>query len=178
MYKLKKQYRLPGFNYASNDAYFVTIICADRTRFFGNIINQDIQYSPMGEIALKQIKMAMEMKKNIEITEYVVMLNHVHLIVILKNQEISKVPESSHLPLGEGFVRSGRIHPLQKGSLGSFVNSYKGHVTRSCKAQNFIDFGWQNRFHDRIIRDEKEYQRIATYINENIQNWNDDSENK
>jgi putative transposase len=178
MYKQKKQYRLPGFNYASNDAYFVTIVCANRTHYFGTIKDQKIHYSEMGKIAIDQIKMAIEMKKNISIPEYVVMPNHVHIIVVLKNEEVSTVPISSPLPLGNGYVRSGRIHPLQKGSLGSFVNSYKGHVTRSCKAQKFIDFGWQSRFHDRVIRDEKEYNNIATYINENVFNWDEDDNNQ
>ena len=32
-------------------------------------------------------------------------------------------------------------------------------------------FGWQTRFHDHIIRDDEEYQRIANYIENNPTNW-------
>ena len=32
-YKLEKQYRLPGYDYASDGAYFVTICTKDRKEF-------------------------------------------------------------------------------------------------------------------------------------------------
>ncbi len=32
-------------------------------------------------------------------------------------------------------------------------------------------FGWQTRFHDHIIRNHQEYQRIANYIDNNPANW-------
>ncbi|MEY2923536.1 MAG: hypothetical protein RLZZ337_76 [Bacteroidota bacterium] len=178
MHKLKKQYRLPGFNYASNNAYFITIVCANRDCFFGNIANAEMEYSAIGKIALNHINRSKELKKNIEISEFVVMPNHLHFIVILKNEQISEPSAPSALPFGDGFVRRGHIGPQQKGALGTFVNSYKGHVTRGCKKLGFMDFGWQSKYHDRIIRNEAEYDRIATYINENIANWNEDSENE
>gem|GEM_PF-3978897 len=34
-FKKIKQYRLLGYNYASNDSYFVTIMCANRDCFLG-----------------------------------------------------------------------------------------------------------------------------------------------
>ena len=178
MYKLKKQYLLPNFNYASNAAYFITIVCSNRNSFFGNIVDTEIHYSDVGKIALNHIKRAQKLKKNISIPEYVIMPNHVHMIVLLQNKEISVKSPPSVLPLGEGFVRRGHIGPQQKGALGTFVNSYKSRVTRDSKEQGFMDFGWQSKYHDRIIRDKKEYDRIAQYINENISKWNEDLNNK
>lgn len=178
MHKLKKQYRLPGFNYASNKAYFVTIVCANRTSFFGEIKDGEMRLSEMGEYAKNEIQMALKFKENILIPEYILMPNHIHLIVVLQNEIIEDVPPSSDLPFGDGFIRRGHISPLQKGSLNAFVNSLKGRVTRKCKENGCIDFGWQTRFHDRIIRDEREYHNIAEYIQNNVINWNEDSENK
>ncbi len=37
-----------------------------------------------------------------------------------------------------------------------------------------IVFGWQTRFYDHIIRDYDEYRRIADYIHNNPDNWEND----
>ena len=178
MHQKRKQYRLPGFNYATNTAYFVTIVCGNRDSFFGNIESDKMIYSRMGDIALDELLMAKKHKKNIEIPEFVIMPNHVHLVAILKNEVVTEIPKGSTLPLGDGFVRSGRIGPLQKGSLGAFVNRYKGRVTRKCREEGFVDFGWQQKYNDRIIRDSNEYDLIARYINNNVANWETDSKRK
>ena len=178
MYKLKKQYRLPNFNYASNKAYFITIVCADRTHFFGHIENNKMHLSAIGEIALNHINRAITLKKNVSIPEFVLMPNHVHMIVVLQNEVISEKSAPSILPLGNGYERKGHIGPQQVGALGTFVNSFKSRVTRDCREQHLMDFGWQAKYHDRIIRNEKEYNRIALYINENVANWDEDDNNR
>ena len=35
-------------------------------------------------------------------------------------------------------------------------------------------FGWQSRFYDRIIRNRKEANNIATYIENNVARWDSD----
>jgi putative transposase len=77
----KRQYRLPGFNYASNDAYFVTINTTDRVHFFGEIKEGKMLLSEMGEVVVNELEMASIHKKNILISDYVVMPDHVHIIV-------------------------------------------------------------------------------------------------
>ena len=39
---------------------------------------------------------------------------------------------------------------------------------------NNIDFEWQPRFNDHIIRDNTSFDRIQNYINSNIKNWKND----
>jgi hypothetical protein len=41
--------------------------------------------------------------------------------------------------------------------------------------QNNIPFAWQARYHDHVIRDAAEHQRIQQYILTNPQNWEKDS---
>jgi len=177
-YKKIKQYRLQGYNYASNACYFVTIVCSNRDCFLGNIVNQEIEYSEIGNIALHQLESANLLKKNLVIPNYVIMPNHIHLIVELQNEEVSQKAPPSILPLGDGFERRGHISPLQKGSLGAFINHFKGRVTRKAKEIGYVDFGWQSRYNDRVIRNVKEYKAISEYIDENIFNWDKDSERK
>jgi putative transposase len=50
------------------------------------------------------------------------------------------------------------------------VGSYKSAVTKCCN-ENKLLFGWQSRFHDHIIRDNDEFDRIKNYIIRNQVNW-------
>lgn len=90
--------------------------------------------------------------KNIELGEYVVMPNHVHGILVLNGNTISKPGQNT---------------------LSSIIGSYKSAVTRHAHRLGY-EFAWQARFHDHIIRNEGEYQRIAEYIKANPAKWNED----
>ncbi len=164
---------MPGFNYASNNAYFITIVTSGREHFFGKIADAEMIYSEIGQIALNEIVMAKEHKANVLIPDFVVMPNHVHLVVGLQNDVIHEKPAA----IDKSILIPGEIHSLQKGSLPAFVNRYKGRVKRAAKEKGFVDFAWQAKFHDRIIRDKSEYVRISEYIANNVANWGDDSEN-
>jgi len=181
MYKQKKQYRLFGYDYSASGFYFVTVLTKNRLPYFGSIENNEMNYLPIGKCAMENIQKFCEDKSAdnpyhrnpyyvkgseylISIDNWVIMPNHIHLIVeILKqdNQEMS-------------FAQG--LQPLQMGSLGSFMNHFKGKVKRFAN-ENQIEFEWQARFHDRIIRDDREYTSISQYIDMNIQNWKTDIEN-
>ncbi|WP_332367607.1 hypothetical protein [Spirosoma telluris] len=53
------------------------------------------------------------------------------------------------------------------------IGSYKSAVTKHTHRLGF-DFGWQARFHDHIIRNDTEYQRINDYIEQNPERWDAD----
>ena len=58
-------------------------------------------------------------------------------------------------------------------SIATIIRSYKSAVTKHAnrlKLQN----GWQTRFHDHIICNETEYQRITDYIINNPAKWQED----
>ena len=71
---------------------------------------------------------------------------------------------------------TGINNPMLHDNISRILNWYKGRVTFESRKIN-QDFGWQSRFHDHIIRNEEEYQRIKNYIINNPKNWNDDSLN-
>jgi putative transposase len=41
--------------------------------------------------------------------------------------------------------------------------------------QNGIPFEWQARYHDHVIRDAGEHERIRNYILHNVEKWTDDT---
>ena len=61
----------------------------------------------------------------------------------------------------------------QSRNLGSIIRGYKIGVTKYAR-NNKLDFAWQPRFHDRIIRDQTAYNNIVTYIMNNPRNWASD----
>ena len=176
MYKKKKQYRLYNFDYSRDGYYFITIVTKGREHFFGKIIDQEMIYSAIGEYARNNI-LKLYVDESLEnpyqnnpyfikgystligITEWSILPDHIHLIVEIINKEEKE------------YSAITSIAPLSKGSLSSFANHFKGNIKNWCNENNFKDFNWQSRFHDRVIRNKAEYEKIAGYIQNNVLNW-------
>jgi len=73
-------------------------------------------------------------------------------------------------------VQKNKFGP-QSQNLASIVRGYKIGVTKLSKSA-FLDFRWQARFHEHIIRNEAEYHRIQYYIATNPMNWKNDTFSK
>ncbi len=84
-FKERKSPRMRGWDYGSEAAYFITICTRDRENFLGKIKNGIMQVSPAGAIAHVLWHEIKNHAKNVELGEFVVMPNHVHGILILKN---------------------------------------------------------------------------------------------
>ena len=56
------------------------------------------------------------------------------------------------------------------------IRGFKG-VVKKYATINDIDFAWQSRFHDHIIRNEQELNRIRFYIKINVEKWDIDRNN-
>lgn len=74
------------------------------------------------------------------------------------------------LPISES---QKRFRNPGKNTVSSIIGGYKSAVSKHANRLGF-DFAWQSRFHDHIIRNDDEYQRINDYIENNPQKWNDD----
>ena len=66
-----------------------------------------------------------------------------------------------------------RFRNQGKNTVSSIIGGYKSVVTRNAHLLN-PSFDWQYRFHDHIIRNDQEYQRINDYIENNPQKWYED----
>ena len=69
-------------------------------------------------------------------------------------------------------TNTNKFGPQSK-NLGSIIRGFKSSVTTQAKKLN-IEFGWQERFHDHIIRNHDELIRISNYIVSNVANWKQD----
>jgi len=171
-YKIEKQYRLPDYDYSKPAIYFITINSWDKNHFFGKIGNQEMFLSDIGNFVERNLATIAEKVKHLVIEESAIMPDHIHLLVRILNisplaeLQIDNAEQAQH---DDGSATT--IRPLQKKSIPSFVNHFKGKVKRWCNEHGHEDFEWGNRYHDMIIRDERHYHNVIMYIRNNVRNW-------
>jgi REP element-mobilizing transposase RayT len=76
-----KTTRLQGWDYGNPGYYFVTITTKNRERFFGEIKNDDVLLSEMGEMTKNLWMKIPEQFDGVELDEYIIMPDHVHGII-------------------------------------------------------------------------------------------------
>lgn len=126
----------------------------------------------------------------VELGDFVIMPNHIHGILILNkpfrydnnNADANhfKDVQTGHAlfqqpsqPPTPKTIGQQRFQNIGKNSISAIIGSYKSAVTKHANRLGLKN-GWQERFHDHIIRDDAEYQRISDYIINNPKNWEDD----
>ncbi len=193
--------RFKNFDYASNNAYHVTVCAWKREHWFGEIQNDEMVLNEVGTIILEEWNQTRELRPNVVLDAFVIMPNHIHAIIVLVNSN-----ESTNTVLvnpGESTnVGARRVSPLQdndsnnsrpqenptstmpkgtaKGSLGAIVGSIKAAASKRVNQARGVQglTIWQRGFHDRIIRNEAELERTRKYIENNTANWATDKENR
>jgi len=141
------------FHDYSGGMYFVTICAKEKKHYFGEISDNIMQFSEIGKIANKELNEIPLHYPYAEIPQYVVMPNHVHVIVAIKNS-LNDLPS----------IRT---------CLGVIIGGYKQAVTRYARRIGIL-FEWQPRFHDHIIRGNDDCLRISDYIENNVILWHND----
>ena len=176
MTKFKDKYRvesarLRGWDYTSAGWYFITICTHQRACVFGRVVNGDIELSPLGEIAYQYWAEIPDHNPGVEIDAFTIMPNHTHGIIVIPERPAA-VETSPATPVETQPAASlqSAIAP-KAGSLSATVRSYKSAVTRWAGLNGYDSFAWQSRFHDHIIRDEPELNRIQRYIHDNPLKW-------
>jgi REP-associated tyrosine transposase len=158
--------RLQNWNYGWEGAYFITICTQNREYYFGNILGSCMELSPVGVLADQYWLEIKNHANNIKIGPYVVMPDHIHGVLILGGGG-----ESERHTLSQQTIGHQRFQNQGKNTISSIIGSYKSAITRQARCMG-IDFAWQSRFYDHIIRDEKSFNRIEKYIIENPLKWN------
>lgn len=151
----RKNIRAEFHDYSGGE-YFITICTRDKEHYFGKIVQSEMNFSIIGKFAHLALESLHTHYSYVEVPLFVVMPNHVHAIISIR--------ESADAP--------GSI-PTIRTALGVVVGGFKQSVTRFAR-RNSIDFGWQSRYHDHIIRGIKDGNKIAEYIENNVARWDSD----
>ncbi len=184
--------RYPGRDYSLPGKYFVTICTGDKRKWFGTIVNGEIQLSDIGSIAFNLWHEIPQHFPNITLDEFVIMPDHIHGIIIinrnLKKTVVSSLhatnPQSLHATNPQSLHATNPPTPYnvpgknetmscispKPGSLSVVIRSYKSAVTRDARLING-DFSWQSRFYDTIICTKGQLSRIRKYIRNNPIKW-------
>ncbi len=153
------------WDYSWSGRYFITICTKNRVHYFGQIRDGKMILSNVGVIADILWYEIKNHAKNVELDAFIVMPNHIHGILILKNDKIIDIKDES--PGQKRFRNPG------KNTVSSIIGSYKSAVSRHAHRLGY-DFEWQSRFWDVIIRSDEQFYRVRNYIKNNVKNWNED----
>jgi REP element-mobilizing transposase RayT len=158
---VRKRNRLNDYDYGQNGAYFVTLCTKNHAELLCHIVETPapgcprVELTEYGKIVDKSIKIA-DSRATI-IDKYVIMPNHIHMIIVLTAAS------------GSGIHGGGTAGDRGRSPLQYVVRNIKSYATKQ------IGFSpWQKSFHDHIIHNRNEYQRISDYIEKNPEKWHND----
>ena len=175
--KFKNIYRIPSaratWHKYSGGTYFVTICTQKREHYFGEIIYDEhhdpkMNYTAIGEYAVECIAKMETIHDDIYVPQWVVMPNHIHLLVV-----VAPVQTSYHgVSTPSGVSANPKMQKIANdcGRLSHVISRFKAVISKYAH-QNHILFSWQTRFHDHIVRNWDELNRISEYIQHNPDRW-------
>jgi REP element-mobilizing transposase RayT len=165
----RKSIRLKEYDYSLPGEYFITICTHGKQCIFGEVVDEKMHLNEVGKIAKEEWLKTPDIRPAIELDVFEIMPNHLHGIIVIKDE--SSIPK-----VGTHNCASLQRKPR---SLGSIIAGFKSAVTTRINNTRNTPYVpvWQGKFHDHIIRNEKELNNIREYIMNNPLNWWFDEEN-
>lgn len=152
-YPERKPLRLKEYDYRNHGRYFVTICTHDRKNLLSGIVSDNdlcsapqIVLTHIGNEIEKTIWYINNKYNGVVIEKYVIMPNHIHLILVLNES-------------------GGRGNP----PLQNVIGQLKSYTTKI-----YGNLLWQRSYYDHIIRNEYDYKKIWDYIESNPGKWTTD----
>ena len=128
----------------STPNYYFVTICCHKMR---HLFGKPGTPNGWGQIAARGLEEMERHFPGLRVDKYVIMPNHLHAIIILERMD-------TNLSVAIGQFKSFVTRQIRKSAPGCVV--------------------WQDTFHDHIIRNQKEYEKIWLYIDSNPMNWEKD----
>ena len=100
----RRSLRLKGYDYTQVGAYFVTIVTRGRLCLFGEIVGKEMRLNAAGEMVCGFWEVLPQRFPTIEIDMFVVMPNHLHGIVVIKNRATPTIDNTKSTNVGAGLV--------------------------------------------------------------------------
>jgi putative transposase len=148
--------RLRWWDYGSNAHYFITICVKGKEHPFGKINPSGLQPTEIGRIASQYWSDIPVHMPFIRLDEFILMPDHLHGILTIEKTDKTDWKANEFAP--------------QSKNIPSVIRGYKAAVKKYA-VMNKIDFAWQSRYYDRIIRDEIELENVRQYIRSNPDRW-------
>ena len=159
----RKRNRLENYNYNWTSSYFLTLCTTDRKCILSKVIktvienntdsleklvpvNAYVELTDIGKITEKYIIATNEYYDNINVEHYIIMPNHIHLLIYIKDD-------------GDQSKGANAIVPKYVSTLKRFINKEIGYNI------------FQRSYYDHIIRNEKDFNETWDYIDANPIVW-------
>ena len=156
----RKNIRLKNFDYSSDGAYFITICVKERRKILSNIVGTGVPDCPQvillshGIIAEKYINQLGNFYENISIDKYIIMPDHIHLLLSITSDEKHLADKS----------------PKKANNTNSLIPKFISSFKRFCNKE-YGENIWQQRYYDHVVRNQDDYIEILEYIENNPINW-------
>ena len=148
----RKPLRLSAYDYSAPGAYFVTVCTRDRAPLLGHVGKAalrlpQVELTDFGRLTEMYIRRIPEVYPGVCLDAYVIMPNHVHLLLILEDG-------------GQGAARP---------TVSTVVRSVKAMVRKETGRSLF-----QTSFYDHVIRGREDLSAVREYILNNPARWAED----
>ena len=155
MYSPRKNNRLAGFDYSRPGAYFITVCTKERKCILSSVVGGDALIAPCTRLTPAGVIAEKYLRTIPGVAEYVIMPNHVHMILRISAENALQGPMWASAPTGV--------------YVPSLIRSWKALVSKELGYSI-----WQRSYYDHVIRDELDYIVKAQYIAENPAKWHED----
>jgi REP element-mobilizing transposase RayT len=155
----RRSIRLKNYDYSQAGAYFVTVVVQGRDLLFGEIVGAEMHPNAAGQAVERWWEEIARKYPTLEKDEFVVMPNHFHGII--------RIAGGGGAPtLGQvmDWLKTMTTNEYIRGAKGKGWPRFQGRL-------------WQRNYHEHVIRDEDELNRIREYIVYNLRQWAFDREN-
>jgi REP element-mobilizing transposase RayT len=187
------------WDYSAPASYFITVCVQDRKNILGEIVNHKIELSNAGIIVSDYFAEIPKYHKRIILDKWIVMPNHFHCIIKLGdydfdngvsdigNGDVGNVDKIHVDKIHEFYLRYKKTKPSEndikqyrklrrKMLIPMIMGKFQMQTSKQINIINITpgNKNWQNNYHDHVIRNDTEYNRIKQYIKNNPMNWKDD----
>ncbi|OIP98410.1 hypothetical protein AUK40_01580 [Candidatus Wirthbacteria bacterium CG2_30_54_11] len=154
----RRSIRLKGYDYSLAGAYFITLNIDNCDDLLGSIHNGKVKLSDAGRI-VQDIWLQLEELPGITLDEWVVMPDHLHGILVIKDDP--SLPKR----ITSGVTRYERRTMTLPKAIGRFKMISAKLINQQRRTPGVAV--WQRDYYERIIRDDQALKNIRNYIRDN-----------
>jgi REP element-mobilizing transposase RayT len=173
----RRSIRLQGYDYSRPGAYFVTICTQNRECLFGQVVDGTMRLNGTGWMIQTVWDELPQFYPGVDIDAFVVMPNHIHgIIVLIVGAGPCACPDKKRQGQPQGVAPTMSlpdvVHRFKSLTTTRYRQGVTGHGWRP-----FPGKLWQRNYHEHIIRNEDDLNRIRQYIINNPARWAEDENN-
>ncbi|MBN2776150.1 MAG: hypothetical protein JXR36_00815 [Bacteroidales bacterium] len=177
---LNRSNRKVQHNYSDPGIYYITANTQDGKKILGNIENRKMHLSKYGEIVKNEIFKIPKYHKRIVLDEWVIMPNHIHMIIILRDYDFdngisdigANVGQNHDFDLHDCTTEKYRLYRrnmLIPKIMGKFQMQTSKQFNILCNTPG--QKNWQNDYYDVIINTQNDNLKVKQYIINNPKEW-------